>query len=323
MRVFVTGGAGFIGGAVMRQLRQRGDDVMALVRDPSRAPALRELGVQLVAGDLGSVTAIRAAMDGSDGVIHLAGSYRIGITPAEHPAMFEANVAVTERVLDAAIAAAIPRVVHVSTANVLGNTHGRVVDETYHRDPSHGYVSYYDETKYLAHRIAEARIGTGAPVIIAMPGTTYGPRDHSAVGAQLEAAFNGSARYVALGGLGISPVHVDDLASGIIAALDGGRIGQEYLLGGENLTLSDAMGIAARANGKRPPRFEVPDGLVRGLAALGPVGARLAGVPGNLAEVVRAADGVTYWSTHAKATAELGYAPRDLAVGARDAFGRP
>jgi nucleoside-diphosphate-sugar epimerase len=321
--VFLTGGAGFIGGAVARVLRDRGNDVIAVVRDPSSATALQERGVRLLASNLVSSEAIHAAMDVCDAVIHVAGSYRIGLAPAERPAMYEANVAVTERVLDAAIAAGIPRIVHVSSANVLGNTRGVIVDENHYREPGDGYVSYYDETKYLAHRIAAARIGTGAQIIIAMPGTTYGPGDHSALGTQLQAAFNGTARYVLFGASGISPVHVDDVAAGIVAALDRGRIGQSYLLGGENLTLRDAMGIAARANGKEPPTTEIPNAVLRALAALGRVGSRLARVDGDLREVVRAADGVTYWTTHAKATAELDYAPRDFATGVVDAFGPP
>ena len=90
-------------------------------------------------------------------MIHLAGSYRVGIPASERPAMYEANVAATQRVLDAAIAASVPRIVAISTVNVFGNTHGRVVDETYQRDPGEGFLSYYDETKYLAHVATEAR----------------------------------------------------------------------------------------------------------------------------------------------------------------------
>lgn len=320
-RVLVTGGAGFIGRATVRQLRERGDDVVAVLRDPTRAAALEDLGVRLVAGDLGSVATIRVAMDGCDAVIHLAGSYRVGITAAEHPAMYESNVAVTERVLDAAIAVGIPRIVAVSTANVFGNTRGRLVDETYRRDPADGYLSVYDETKYLAHRIAEARMANGAPVIVAMPGTTYGPGDHSPIGAQLKAAFDGSARIVVLGNMGISAVHVDDVAAGILAALDWGRIGESYALSGECLTMEDAMGIAARAGGHRPPQFRVPTGLLRLAVPFARVATRLGLLEYDLAEALRAADRVTYWSSHAKATAELGYAPRPLSQGVVDAFG--
>lgn len=320
-RVFVTGGAGFIGRAVVRQLRERGDEVTAIVRDPARATALHDLGVRLVVGDLGSVATIRVAMDGSDAVIHLAGSYRVGIPASERPAMYEANVAVAERVLDAAIGVGIPRIVAASTANVFGNTRGRLVDETYRRDPADGYLSYYDETKYLAYRIAEARMANGAPVIIAMPGTTYGPGDHSPIGAQLKAAFDGSARVIVLGNMGISAVHVDDVAAGILAALDRGRIGESYVLSGECLTMEDAMSVAAQAAGRRPPRIRVPTALLRLAVPFAQVATRLGGLRFDLRESLRAADGVTYWASHAKATDKLGYAPRPLSQGVVDAFG--
>jgi nucleoside-diphosphate-sugar epimerase len=320
-RVFITGGAGFIGRAVVRQLVARGDEVVAMVRDPARATRLRELGVQLIASDLGSMAQIRDSMAGSQAVIHLAGSYRVGIPPNQRPAMYEANVAVTVRVLDAAIEAAVPRVVIVSTANVFGDTKGRLVNEGYRRDPTDGFLSYYDETKVLAHRIAEARIADGAPVMIAIPGVTYGPGDHSAIGAQLKAAFDGSANAIVFGDMGISAVHVDDLAAGILAVLDRGRIGESYLLSGECLTLEDAMAVSAMAAGRKPPRIRISTALLRIAEPLAQIAMRLGLLRFNLAEALHSADDVTYWSTHGKATAELGYRPRPLSQGAADAFG--
>jgi dihydroflavonol-4-reductase len=251
-RIFVTGGAGFIGREVVRQLRERSDDVVAIVRSPDSIAGIRELGAHPIAGDLGSVEAIRAALDGCDAVIHLAGAYRVGILASERPAMYEANVAVTRRVLDAAIEVKVPRIVYASTVNAFGNTHGKVVDETYRRDPADGYVSYYDETKYLAHVAAETRMAAGAPVLIVQPGATYGPGDHSAIGAQLNAAYDGTARVILFADMGIAPVHVGDLASGILAALDRGATGEAYVLAGDCLTLRDAMAVSARAAGREP-----------------------------------------------------------------------
>jgi dihydroflavonol-4-reductase len=321
-RIFVTGGSGFIGRAVVRQLRERGDEVTAVVRDPGGADSLRALGVRLATSDLGSVATIRDQMAGCDGAIHMAGAYRVGITPAERPAMYEVNVAIAARVLDAAIEAGIPRIVAVSTANVLGDTNGILVNETYRRDPATGYLSYYDETKVLAHRMAEARIADGAPVMIAMPGTTYGPGDHSAIGAQLKAAFDGRAPVIVFGDLGISAVHVDDIAGGILAILDRGRIGESYLLTGECLTLADAMVVAARAAGRHPPRLRVSTALFRVAEPLAGLAMRVGLLRFDLGEALRAADDVTYWSSHGKATAELGYSPRPLRQGVVDAFGR-
>ena len=144
-RVVVTGGAGLVGRAVVRVLRERGDEVVALVRDPRRAPFLAELGADLVMSDLATVDDLAEQLRGADAVIHAAGSYRVGITKAEHGAMWDANVGTTTRMLDAAERAGTPRFVYVSTVNVFGNTHGRVVDETYRRDLTNGFLSWYDE----------------------------------------------------------------------------------------------------------------------------------------------------------------------------------
>ena len=128
MKVVVTGGAGFIGRAIVERLAVRGDSVTALVRDPSRAAFLQHDGVTLVASNLADHAALREAMAGADALIHGAGSYRVGIRASERPKMWEANVGATEHVLDAAIAAAVPRMVYISTINIFGNTGGRIVD---------------------------------------------------------------------------------------------------------------------------------------------------------------------------------------------------
>src|SRR5207253_1760415 len=106
----------------------------------------------------------------------------------------DANVRGTERALDAAAATAVPRVVYVSTVNAFGNTRGRVVDETYVRPADAPFVSYYDETKCLAHREAQARIAAGAPIVVAQPGGVYGPGDHSEVGSIVEQVRTGRLR---------------------------------------------------------------------------------------------------------------------------------
>ena len=187
MDILVTGGAGFIGGAVVRQLVARGDRIVAIVRDPARATALRDLGVELRTGDLTRTPAIVDAMRGCDAVIHLAGDYRIGIPARERPAMLDANIGSTARMLDAAATSGIARMVYASTVNVFGDTGGRIVDERYRRDLGDGFLSYYDETKFLAQRAVEERVATGLPAVIAIIGTTYGPGDHAALGAELEA----------------------------------------------------------------------------------------------------------------------------------------
>ncbi len=260
-------------------------------------------------------------MRGATGVIHIAGSYQVGIPASERPAMYEANVGATQRVLDAAIAVGVPRIVYISTVNVFGNTHGRIADETYQRDLAEGFVSYYDETKYLAHVAAEARIDAGAPIVIVQPGTVYGAGDHSGMGAQMKAAYDGTAAFIAFGDTGIAPTHVDDIAGGIVAALDRGRPGEAYILTAANTRLGEAMRVAARLAGRKPPRLSIPNAILRLGSRLTPNGGAMLGVPPNLREIVSAADGVTYWASSAKAVAELGFMPRGLEVGLRDAFG--
>jgi dihydroflavonol-4-reductase len=320
MKVFVTGGAGFVGGAVIRALRARGDEVVAAVRDPDRAGAIQALGARTVRTDLSSSAELGNLMSGAGAVVHAAGMYRIGIRRSERPTMEEANVAAVGRVLDAAIALGIPRIVHVSTVNVFGDTHGRVVDEAYRRDPDEGFLSWYDATKFRGHQVAEARIAAGAPVVIAMVGQVYGPGDHTMVGAQLSAAYRGRLAYVALADFGETLVHVDDLASGLLGLLDRGRIGQSYILAGEPIRSIEALRLAARLGGKRlPPRM--PTTVLRAMAPFsGLLGGRF-GIPFDLGETIRAGDGVTYWAAHDKATSELGFAPRDLESGLRDTFG--
>jgi dihydroflavonol-4-reductase len=320
-RIFVTGGSGFIGRAVVRRLLERGDSVTSLVRDRRRGPTERleePAGLTFVRGDTtGPVEWLAARMAGHDGLVHLAGSYRIGIDRSERPAMFAANVTATARVLDAAIDAGIPRIVDVSTVNVLGNTHGEVVDEAYRRDPADPYLSWYDETKVRAHELALERIARGAPIVIAMPGTVYGPDDHSAIGAQLLAAFEGRLRYRSLEDFGSSLVHVDDEADGLVRVLDDGRLGEAYLVAGPTQRLAEAVALAARIGDRRPPRLAVPTSVLRLAAPVAPrLGGRF-GLPHDLGEILAAA-GVTYWVSSAKAGRELGFYARDLETGLRD-----
>ncbi len=320
MRVFVTGGTGFIGLPVVRRLVGRGDHVVAVVRDPDRAETLADLGVEIRRGDLSRSPAIVDAMRGTDAAIHLAGIYRVGIPPSDRPAMLETNVGATRRMLDAFATAGLGRLIVVSTITSAGNTRGRIVDERYRRDLSEGFLSYYDETKYLAHRAAQERIDAGARVIIVMPGTAYGPDDHSGIGGQLRGAHDGTLGYLALADVGITAVYVEDVAAGIVAALDRGRIGESYFLCGQNMSLRDALKVAARIGGKALPRFEIPELLIR-LGSHAPASlARAAGLPDNLGEVMRSTLGVTYWASSAKAATELGYVPRDLASGLRATF---
>jgi nucleoside-diphosphate-sugar epimerase len=298
MRAFVTGATGFLGGRLTEKLRERGDEVVALDRRTT---------------PLSDRNALRKAMQGCDAVFHLAAVYKVGIPRRERAAMVEANVHGTENVLDAAWDVHVPRIVHVSTVNVFGNTHGAVVDETYERCGEE-WLSTYDWTKYRAHQVARDRIERGAPVVIALPGAIYGPGDHSELGAQLEQAAAGTLRFKALADVGVNAVHVDDVADGLLLVHAHGRIGESYVLGGELTRLSQMIDLVS----PKPVRLTIPTPLLRAAIPAGPLIGRAMQTGPNLRELISASAGVTYWASDEKARRELGYAPRDLAAGLAD-----
>jgi nucleoside-diphosphate-sugar epimerase len=318
MRVFVTGATGFIGGHVVGHLRARGDDVACLVRSPEKAGDLSVNGCELVQGDLADETAIRAGMRGADAVIHGAAVYEVGIPKSEHTAMYEANVLGTERVLRAALEEKIPKTVYISTVGAFGNTHGEVVDETYEH-PGDGHTSYYEETKVQAHQIAKRLIAEeGLPCVIVQPGGVYGPDDHSAIGSQINQFLAGRMPMIAFPDLGMNMVHVDDVANGVLLALDKGETGESYVLGGQITTMRELIETVAKVSGKKAPKRAMPTPMLKALTPIGPVVGKVMGQPPNLSELIRSADGVTFWAKHDKAISELGYSPRGLEQGLRD-----
>ena len=317
MKVFVTGGTGFIGGSVVRDLRARGDEVVCLARDPEKAQELVDSGCEVVAGDLGDDTAIHAGMSGCDAVIHGAAVYEVGIPKSQRAAMFEANVLGTERVLRAAQEEQIPKVVYISTVAAFGNTHGEVVDETY-RHPGAEYTSYYEETKVRAHEVAQRLIEEGLPCVIVQPGGVYGPGDHSSVGTTIDQFMAGRLPMIPFPDLGFNMVHVDDAAAGVLLALDKGRVGESYVLGGELTTMRGVIESAAKVSGRKAPKRAMPTPLLKALAPIGPVVGKVMSQPPNLTELISSGDGVTFWAKHDKAMAELGYSPRGLEQGMRD-----
>jgi len=317
VKVFLTGGTGFIGGEVARRLRARGDEVVCLARSPRKAEKLSGLGCEIVQGDLGDEAAIRRGMEGCEAVVHAAAMYEVGIPASQRPAMWEANVAGTERVLKAALETAIPKVVYVSTVGAFGNTHQKVVDETYEH-PGREFTSYYEETKLEAHRIAKQMIGEqGLPGVIVQPGGVYGPGDTSQVADLLEQFLAGKLPLLPFPELGICLSHVEDIAGGILLALDKGAVGETYVLSGPVTTMREALEVVAAISGRKAPRHAMPVTLMKAMTPIGPLVGKLMGQPPNLRELISSADGVTFWASHEKASRELGYAPRGMEEGMR------
>jgi nucleoside-diphosphate-sugar epimerase len=314
MRAFVTGGTGFIGSRVIKRLRDRGDEVIALVRTPSKATDLLDQGVELVEGGLSDGDAIKRGTEGADGVFHIGAVYKVGIPKKEQAAMWDANVGGTERILDAAEAAGVQRIVYVSTGNVFGDTKGQVVDETFERNLDDGFLSYYDETKYRSHELVQERIARGAPIVIAQPGVVYGPGDHSEVGNMIDQMRSGKLKMRMFPDARFNFVFVDDVADGIVLVFDKGEIGESYLLGGQVGSMDDLFTKVSERLGKKPPRMALPPAMARASAPLGPVIGPLMGFPPNMKELVKTSD-VTITFRDDKARRELGYNGRSFDEG--------
>jgi len=316
VKVFVTGGTGFIGGEVVRQLRARGDEVACLVRTPEKATKLKDLGCELVGGDLSDVSALTEGMTGCDGLVHAAAMYEVGIPAKQHPAMYEANVRGSERVLEAARDAGVGKIVYVSTVGTFGNTHGEVVDETY-RHPGREFTSYYEETKLEGQRVAERMMAEGLPCTIVQPGGVYGPGDESQVADLLKEFFAGRLFLLPFPELGICLTHVEDIACGIVLGLDKGRAGETYVISGPATTMREAIDTIAALSGRKAPKRAMPTALMKALTPIGPLVGKMMGQPPNLRELISTADGVTFWASYEKAARELGYAPRGMEEGMR------
>ena len=208
--------------------------------------------------------------------------------------MVDTNVHGTERVLDAAIEAGIGRIVYVSTVGVFGNTHERIVDETYRRDGD-DFLSCYDETKFRAHELALDRIAQGAPIVIVQPAGVYGPGDHSEIANIIDQVRTGKLKMMVFPELGLDLVHVDDVADGIVNALDRGRVGESYVLGGEITRMRNLVELVAEMTGRKAPKRALPVGLMKISApgrAAGRQGARLPAQPARADPDLRRRDAV-------------------------------
>ena len=320
MRAFVTGATGFLGGRLAERLRERGDEVVCLVRSPGKAGRLREIGCELVEGDLNSVDAMREAMPGCDVVFHLAADYRVGVHDSVLSKMEDTNVGGTARVLDAAHAAGVPKIVYVSTIAAFGNTGGKVVDETYEH-PGTSFTSKYEKTKWQAHKVALEKAREGVPVVIVQPGSVYGKGDVSATGGIFKQAATGKLPAVSFPKMGLTMVHVDDVADGCLLAYEKGKVGESYALGGETTTMRGAVDAAADAAGRKRPRMNVPTPLIKSMVPMQKVVTKAMGLPPNMRELISSSDGVTFWASWAKAERELGYRPRDMKTGFAQTFG--
>jgi len=312
MRYLVTGATGFIGSKLAWELLQRGHEVVALVRDLRRSGALRELGAEVRQGDITDRSAVVAAMQGVDGVFHVAARYKIG--DRDKQALYRTNVEGTRQVLEAMAELGIPRGVYTSSIAVFSDTKGRVPDESYrHEGP---FLNEYERTKWMAHyEVALPMIARGLPLVIVMPGVVYGPGDTSLAHTLLRLYLRGVLLAVP-GGVTYSWTYVDDVVEGHISAMERGREGESYILAGPGASLREVLQVASELTGVPAPKLEVPPRLISMASVLASGLERVVPLPPLLAsETLRTIAGTTYLGNSAKAGRELGFSPRDLREG--------
>jgi hopanoid-associated sugar epimerase len=257
MRAFVTGGGGFIGGAVIRRLLAEGYDVRTLIRPGEATPLLEGLPVERVTGDLADLDALRRGVDGCDLVFHLAALYSFWGHPWEE--FYRSNVEGTRNALQAAWDAGASRIVYTSSIATLGQppADGSPADE---ETPSSlaGMLGHYKRSKYMAEQVAHDFARRGAPVVIVNPSMPVGVGDHTPTpsGRMIIDFLNG--KMPAYVDTTLTVVDVDDVAAGHLLAAEKGRIGERYILGGEVLTLKQLLDLLADVSGLPPARWRIP-----------------------------------------------------------------
>lgn len=316
MKAFVTGGTGFIGQHVVRKLLNRGYDVVALARSPESAARLTSMGATVEIGDITDVSSMRAGMEGSDVVYHMAALYAIGGVDREQ--MEIVNVGGTRKVLRLAYELEIPRTIYTSTVNVFGDTKGAFVDENHYSEGP--FPTEYERTKWLAHyKVAVPLIEKGAPIIIVIPGQVYGAGDRSIVADMMRLFYRGFPAIMGPDTV-LTFTHVDDIAEGHILAAEKGRIGESYILTGPAIPIGEVVDFWAHLTGKPAPSLRIPSSLIRATAPLADMASPFTDLDTAFSGEGASMVGSTYMARSDKARQELGWKTRPLQTGMLETF---
>ena len=319
MPILVTGAGGFLGSAVVRQALAAGYGVRAMVRSTGAVANLAGLDVELVEADIRDRESVARAVAGTRFVFHVAADYRLWAPDPEE--IVRTNVLGTRTVMEEARRAGVERIVYTSSVATLApQPGGHPSDETMALAEGDA-VGAYKRSKVAAERIVLAMVGEGAlPAVIVNPSTPIGPRDSRPTPTGRIIVEAASGRMPAFVDTGLNLVHVDDVAAGHLAALERGRIGERYILGGQNVALGDMLADIALLVHRRPPRLRLPRRLLYPLAiAAEALAKRTHREPFITVDGLRMARHRMFF-TAAKAERELGYRARPYTEGLRDAI---
>jgi dihydroflavonol-4-reductase len=307
-RILITGASGFVGSALARAAQQRGFRVRVLVRSSSPRGNLAGLDAELAEGDMRDQDSVGRALEGVRYLFHVAADYRLW---SRHPEeIIRNNVEGTGAVMRAALARQVERVVYTSSVATL-RVDGRTTAAT-EDDPlaAHEAIGAYKQSKVLAERLVERMIAAeGLPAVIVNPSTPIGIRDLRPTPTGRIIIEAASGKMPAFVDTGLNLVNVEDVAQGHLLALEHGRIGERYILGGDNLSLQQLLGEIAELSGRRAPTVKLPLWPLYPLAHAAEAVARITGrEPFMTVDGLHMSRNRMFFSS-AKAGKELGYRP--------------
>jgi len=306
MLTLVTGAAGFLGSHVARQLVARGENVRVLMRASSSNRAISDLSLEYVTGDLRDVASLERAMSNVQRVFHVAADYRLW---AKRPQdIYDSNVGGTKNLLSAAKSAGVEQLIYTSTVATIAVDRPELPNESTDSKLDE-MVGHYKRSKWMAEQEVLQAAQAGLPAIVAMPTTPVGPWDWkpTPTGKIVLDFLNGKMPgYVETG---LNFVGVEECAAGHLLVAERGKIGERYLLGGENLTLKQLLDMLAKITGLAAPTMKIPHGVALGVAYVESAFSRLIGKePGIPVEGVRIAQHVMFVDA-SRAQRELGFRP--------------
>ena len=316
MTTLVTGASGFVGSHLARQLVAAGHSARLLVRRNSRLEFLQDLPAERVEGDLRDAASIARAMKGVRQVFHVAADYRLW---ARHPEeIYDSNVGGTRRLLEAAAAEGVSRIVYTSTVATIAvsgpdGSHDVLPDESALATVDQ-MIGHYKRSKFLAEEEARKAAAAGLPVVIVNPTTPVGPGDWkpTPTGKIIVDFLNG--KMPAYVDTGLNLVAVEDVAAGHLLAAERGRVGERYLLGARNMTLKQILDALAAITGRSAPRVRLPHAVALAAGYADEWFSRMVGRDPRIpVEGVRMSRHRMFVAT-GKAERELGYAPGSVAA---------
>lgn len=313
----VTGATGFVGSAVARRLLAEGFELRLLSRRNSDRRNVDGLDATVVVGDLTDPASLQRAVEGCDAVFHVAADYRLWAPNPDE--LYQANVDGSWALVAAAHAAGVARIVYTSSVAVLGiPKNGTPGDE---RTPVSvaDMVGHYKRSKFLAEEAVRELAAQGAPVVIVNPSTPIGPRDVKPTPTGRVVRDAAAGRMPAFVDTGLNVAHVDDVAEGHLLAYRKGKLGERYVLGGDDMSLREILATIADITGRRAPKIQLPHAAVMPVAYFAETLSRFTGrAPVATVEEIRMSKKRMYFSC-AKAKRELGYAPRPARAALEDA----